>query len=402
MLGLALEGGGAKGAFQMGAVKAFLEEGYQFSGIAGTSIGALNGAIIAQGDFELGYQWWENMDTSMLFDIKKAHVERCTNKKVDIAALRFWASILKNIIGNRGLDTQKIRETLQSVINEEKLRQSKTDLGIVTVSISDWKPLELFKEDIPEGLLIDYLMASANFPVFRIEPIEGRYYIDGGFYDSCPVNLLSRKGYRDIIAIRTFGFGRIRKVEDDQVNVTSVCPSENLGRILLFDNNVIRKNLNIGYCDAMRIIKRLKGTKYYIQGVHNENAFMKCLLSIPDRTICDIGTTMGFSGMEPKRMLFERILPALSQMLGLPPKSTYQDIIIGVLEHMAENAKIERHEVRSMTGFIWEIKKARHHKNIPDDSSPQSNNTSEKPSEKRPKRRAIEKAGEAFLKVLTL
>ena len=342
------------------------------------------------------------MDTSMLFDNKKVHFEKCANKKIDIAVLRFWASILKNMIGNRGLDTQKIRETLQSVINEEKLRQSKTDLGIVTVSIPGWKPLELFKEDIPEGLLVDYLMASANFPAFRIEPIEGRYYIDGGFYDSCPVNLLSRKGYKDIIAIRTFGFGRIRPVEDNQVNVTSVCPSEDLGRILLFDNSTIHKNLNIGYCDAMRIIKRLKGTKYYIQGVHNENAFVKCLLSIPDRAICDIGTTMGLSGMEPKRMLFERILPVLSQMLRLPAKSSYQDIIIGVLEHMAEKAKIERHEVRSMTGFIWEIKKARHHKNILDDSSLQSNNTSEKPSEKRLKRRAIEKAGEEFLKVLTL
>lgn len=58
MLGLALEGGGAKGAYHMGVVKAYFEEGYYFDGVVGTSIGALNGAIIAQGDFELGYELW--------------------------------------------------------------------------------------------------------------------------------------------------------------------------------------------------------------------------------------------------------------------------------------------------------------------------------------------------------
>ena len=54
MIGLALEGGGARGAFHMGVVKAFLEEGYEIGGITGTSIGALNGAIIVQGSFEEG------------------------------------------------------------------------------------------------------------------------------------------------------------------------------------------------------------------------------------------------------------------------------------------------------------------------------------------------------------
>lgn len=403
MLGLALEGGGAKGAFHMGAVKAFIDEGYIFDGVAGTSIGALNGAIIAQGDFELGYQWWEGMDTSILFDIEKIHIEKYMNKKINKEVLRFWASVVKDIIGNRGLDTKKIRETLNTVINEEKLRQSKTDFGIVTVSVSDWKPLELFKEDIPEGKMVDYLMASANFPAFRIEPIEGKYYIDGGFYDNCPINLLSRKGYNDIIAIRTMGIGRIRKVEDEQVKVTSVFPSEDLGRILVFDNNLINQNLKMGYCDAMRTIKGLKGRKYYIQSTDDEDVFIKSLMSLPDKAIFDIGAVMGLPPMEkPKRMLLERILPILSQLLGLSAQSSYQDIIIGVLEHMAETTKIEKYKVRSITGFLWEIKKARHQINIPDDSLVQSDRATVKISAKRLKGRVVEKAGEEFLKVLTL
>jgi NTE family protein len=116
MLGLALEGGGAKGAFHMGAVKAFLEEGYNFDGVAGTSIGALNGAIIAQGDFELGYKWWERIDTSLLFDIEQSFMQKFMNKKIDKESLLYLYSKVKDVIENRGLDTLKIRETLKTLI----------------------------------------------------------------------------------------------------------------------------------------------------------------------------------------------------------------------------------------------------------------------------------------------
>ena len=49
MKGLVLEGGGTKGAYQLGAYKALKELGMEFDGIVGTSIGALNAAFIIQG-----------------------------------------------------------------------------------------------------------------------------------------------------------------------------------------------------------------------------------------------------------------------------------------------------------------------------------------------------------------
>lgn len=50
--GLILAGGGAKGAYQIGAWKAMRELDIEFEAIAGASIGAINGAMIAQGDFD--------------------------------------------------------------------------------------------------------------------------------------------------------------------------------------------------------------------------------------------------------------------------------------------------------------------------------------------------------------
>ena len=50
--GLVLEGGGAKGAYQIGAWKALKEAGVRIRAVAGTSVGALNGALICMGDLE--------------------------------------------------------------------------------------------------------------------------------------------------------------------------------------------------------------------------------------------------------------------------------------------------------------------------------------------------------------
>lgn len=400
MLGLALEGGGAKGAFHMGALKALFDEGYKFDGVAGTSIGALNGAIIAQGDFELGYEWWQRMDTSLLFDIDQTQIQKFLNKKIDREGIHYLSSKIKDIIENRGLDTSKIRETLNTIIDEEKLRKSKVDFGIVTVSISDLKPLVLYKEDIPYGKMISYLMASANFPVFRIEPIEGKFYVDGGFYDNCPINLLVRKGYSEVIAIRTFGIGVVRKIEDDSVKVTNIIPSEDLGRVLNFDNNTIRTNLKMGYCDAMRAIKNLKGIRYYIEPVIDYDLFFYSLLSMNEAAIIEIGKMMDLPQMEPRRMLFEKILPALSRMLGLPVTSTYQDIITGVLEYMAEERKIEKYRIRKFSDFIEEIKStSMQEKNVPGSFiSEIAGRTKLNPAFI--KDTVLKKVGEEFLKVL--
>ena len=98
VLGLALEGGGAKGAYHIGVVKALLEEGYQFGGITGTSIGALNGAVIAQGDFEKVYELWENLDFSHVFDIDDLHYKKLKKMNIDKGTLVELAAKAKKVI----------------------------------------------------------------------------------------------------------------------------------------------------------------------------------------------------------------------------------------------------------------------------------------------------------------
>ena len=202
MFGVALEGGGAKGAYHIGAIRALIENGCKIDGVVGTSIGAFNAALVAQNDFEKAYEIWNNMQPSMLFNIEDNKMETINKSGFTKESLRYLSEKAKEIIMNRGIDTSKLRTVVDSLVFEEEIRKSEVDFGMVTVSISDLTPLEILKDDIPQGKLKDYIMASANFPLFKSQPIDNKYYIDGGIYNNCPINLLADKGYTNVVAVK--------------------------------------------------------------------------------------------------------------------------------------------------------------------------------------------------------
>lgn len=354
MYGLALEGGGVRGAFHMGAVKALLEEGYEFGGITGTSIGALNGAVIAQGDFEAGYRLWESIDAPLLFDIEEKQYRKLLDRKIDRELILKLAARMGEIIENKGIDTSKMRRLAESIIDERKLRESGVDFGLVTVSITDLKPLELYKEDIPQGKMVDYIMASASFPGFKAATIEDKHYIDGAFYDNCPVNLLARKGYREIIAVRTLGMGIVQNVRYRNVKVTNIFPSEDLGMVLDFNSELIKRNLQMGYYDTMRILKGLKGRRYYIIP-EGEADILNLLCSLPDKLVEELGKIFRVRKMPARRMLFEGVIPRLVNVMKLDATSDYMDIFIGLLEVLAEDCEVNRYRIYTLRELVNEI-----------------------------------------------
>ena len=65
--GLVLEGGGAKGAWQFGVLKALSERGLKFDVVSGTSVGALNGAIWSASRIDIGDKLWGEMSLSHVF-----------------------------------------------------------------------------------------------------------------------------------------------------------------------------------------------------------------------------------------------------------------------------------------------------------------------------------------------
>jgi len=356
MRGLALEGGGARGAYHIGVVRALMDSGYEFDGFVGTSIGAINAAMLAQGDIDTATEIWQDISMDKLFDLDERLLGFADKRSsaLDASLPLVIKDLLAKIINDKGIGTDKMKTILEQHIDENKIRASGKDFGLVTVSLNDRKPRRLMIEDIPQGQLINYIMASASFPGFRSETIGDAAFLDGGFHDNCPYRLLCDKRYDEVIAIRTNAPGIFRKVKDTQ-RVKIISPRDDLGHLMLFSPQRSERNIQLGYYDGLRFAKGLRGMSYYIKPV-DVNDFYSRVLTIKDDVILETGRIMGFADMPAKRMLFEKIAPQLGTHLALGRDYDYADFVIALLEHAAMKREVERFKVYDYTELCAIVK----------------------------------------------
>lgn len=355
MYGLVLEGGGARGSYQIGACRALYEMGIEFGCVAGTSVGALNGAMIVQGDLEKAYELWCGIEPSKVIRFTDEEFKELGNPAFGGDNIRMMIGRIKKIVSERGLDVEPLTAMVTEAIDEDRIRKSEMDFGIVTVDITGKKPLEIYKEDIPEGRMADYLIASASFPGFKLKEIDGSLFIDGAVYNSLPVNLARDKGFRDIIVVRTLAIGRKRKINTEGLKITSIAPSESLGPILDFSSKRAIRNINLGYYDTLRLFKGLKGRKYYIKPLNDDNYFIKYFAGLSDEKIGKVCAIFGVETHSSKRVLFEHIIPKTADLLNVSPMASYEDISIALIESFAENCGVERfkiYEIRELVSVV--------------------------------------------------
>lgn len=255
-VGLVLEGGGVKGAYELGALIALTEKGYSFHAVTGTSIGALNGAVMASQGIEKLAEYWEEAKYCPVFDFDDDTVARFRQKDFDLDLI---IAAGKKLLSAREIIRQSYEHTLKFVydrLKEDEIRSSAIDFGCVTYNISDMEPFEAMKKDIPEGKLIDYIVASACFPIFPPKQIDGKKFIDGGVYDNMPINLLARTGCRKMIVVRTNPVSKQpkRRIEQPDLDIFYITPSANLGRAMAFSPERIENLKQLGYADAARAI----------------------------------------------------------------------------------------------------------------------------------------------------
>lgn len=264
--GVVLGGGGAKGCYEIGVWQALLELQVPICAVVGTSVGALNGAVMVQGDFDIAYQLWTNIDMQNVINLEKTIIME--KKQINLKELIATA---RKLIENRGLDITPLRETLLQYIDEDKIINSDVDFGLVTFSLTDFKPVTVFKDEIPKGLLIDYLLASSCLPGFQPLEINSKRFIDGGLYDNIPVSLMLKKNIKDIIVVDVSGIGRVRKVNLKGFNVIYIKNSDPLCKTLQFEAESAKKGITMGYLDTLRAFEKLQGKRYYIKASEEQN-----------------------------------------------------------------------------------------------------------------------------------
>lgn len=357
MLGVVLEGGGAKGSFQVGAWKALKELCIDFEGVAGTSIGALNGAFFVQDDLEAAYDMWYNMSPSRIMVGDDRFIEKIIKMDLESKDFQRVMGTLRKLIGQKGLDITPLRALISTYLREDVIRSSHKTFGFMTVSLTDFKPTQIYKEDVPLGQMGEYLIASANLPVFQLERIEGKLYIDGGFYDNLPVNLLTNKGFDEIITIELNGLGFKQKIQDKkkELKITSIKPSGNLGSTLELLPETARRNLLMGYYDTMKVFRNLIGQTYYLEPTLDNTYYCKWLSGLQDEDVATLAKLMGLPDKDPKRLLFETIMPKFFGLLKLPTNAGYRDLVLALLEHIAIGLDIDRYAIFKDNEFVQKV-----------------------------------------------
>ena len=185
---LVLQGGGALGAYQAGVYEALHEAGIEPDWVIGTSIGAINAALIAGNSPEVR------------LDRLRTFWSRVTQDGGNLATVALgipqffvpnpfaWLSAHMSLGVERAAyySTSPLRETLADLVDLERIARRHTRLTVGAVNVRNGEMRYFDSRD--EAVHLDHVLASGALPpAFPAVRIEGEPYWDGGIYSNTPI-----------------------------------------------------------------------------------------------------------------------------------------------------------------------------------------------------------------------
>lgn len=186
MWGIVLGGGGAKGFAHIGVLKVLVDAGFSFDAVAGTSIGALVGALYAADKLP-------ELETQCL-KIRLRDIPILLSPAWSVSGMFSGANVL---------------ELLTSVVKQKTIEELPKKFAAVAVDLDTAEVVTFTSGDIATAI-----RASIAIPGF-FTPVcyEGRVLIDGGTADPLPVRAARDAGARKVLAVDLFGRRPERKTE---------------------------------------------------------------------------------------------------------------------------------------------------------------------------------------------
>ena len=338
---LVLGGGGAKGSYQIGVFKALRKMNIKFDIVTGSSIGSINGALYAQGDYFLAKRMWKTLKTDDLFDVPVG----------ETLNLEDYKTLAKEIVSNGGMSFDKANVYLNKVIDEKRIRKSKVDYGLVTVSLTKQLQKCLTKEQIPYGKLTDYIAASCIcYPFIETKKINGENFIDGGFYDNLPINLAIDMGATEILAIDLNAIGFIKPPKDKKLKIDIIKMPDDKMFTLAFSKKQAEKNFRLGYNDTMKHYGKLDGKLYTFKKGHLESNYKyieKNYLSLIKEILLDKNNKTILEIFKIGK--FKKLFNAVSN------KKTIKEEVNEVIDYLGEILEIKLDKIYDINSFNRKI-----------------------------------------------
>ncbi len=190
-IGYALGGGGARGLSHIGVMKVLEEHGIYPDVIAGTSIGALVGALYASG-------------------LRAGDIERAL--RLDLRRLAMLADVRLSLSGL--VQGKRVASALKSFLGDLDFSDLKIPFACVATDIVHGQQIVL-----RSGPVISAVRASISVPgLFTPVNVRGRYLVDGGLVNMVPVSTCRDMGAEYVVGVNVIPdpAGRIHEPEDDQ------------------------------------------------------------------------------------------------------------------------------------------------------------------------------------------
>lgn len=269
-LGLALAGGGGKGAYQIGVWKALRELGFdkEIQKISGSSVGGLNGALIAQNRYELAEKIWTTVETRNMLTLNDwPEIMSSINKVVPNTTNLH--SLLQHTINTKGLLKQDgLKSMIAEGLDGNTLDESALPLTVTAHNKSYNRVDYLEVNGSPDAHKM--LLATSALPfIFEDINIAGEIYSDGGFYwglpnkniDNSPVKPLVESGCDTILLIYLSADDLLHEhVKYPGKRIIPILPSQSLGGALStldFSNDGAKRRIQQGYVDGLHILNHI-------------------------------------------------------------------------------------------------------------------------------------------------
>jgi NTE family protein len=298
-LGLVFSGGGGKGAYQIGVWKALEEFGLteKIEAVSGTSVGALNALLFAQGNYALAEQVWLNIRQEDILTIDPDLITKILLE----APLSIPPAIFSKVIDflcNHGLWSRNgLIRMIRNYLRPEALVDSSLSVYAACTDVTDipllLRPFTvlsryLLDEAIPSGLvryfslnhytteqLYTIILASSALPfIFKPEEFEGRVYYDGGLMDNLPITPIYQEGCDLIITVQLNATTIVTPQQFPNAELITIVPQENQGGFwegtIDFSPAGIRHRIQQGYTDTVRMLQPVAGIRQIQQAVHNQ------------------------------------------------------------------------------------------------------------------------------------
>ncbi|WP_313538857.1 patatin-like phospholipase family protein [Enterococcus sp.] len=257
---LVLGGGGAHGAYQIGVWQALQERGINFKWITGTSVGALNGALILMNDVEAAVDLWANISNAKVLQYPLAEAKAQTLREM----MDQTHSLVVTALKTNGARTEPLAALLASVFDAEKFAQTTRQLLICTTRLPDFKETIYTFDPADTAENLQWLLASASFyPAMQAQQINGTYYIDGGYRNNLPIDVAIAQGATECITVDVQGPGVNKKINvSENIAQISLGSPWTMGSFLIFDAQRSLDNMTLGYLETLKTFGKYQGYWY--------------------------------------------------------------------------------------------------------------------------------------------